>query len=72
LGILSEILVDFNSLHASFDDTYNLGKFFGLMENYNLGKKMQVDLKQNIEEFFAYKWSMDKNNAVGEQDLDML
>ena len=42
------------------------------MENYNLGKKMQVDLKQNIEEFFAYKWSMDKNNAVGEQDLDML
>mgnify|MGYP002630702022 CR=1 FL=1 len=72
LGILSEILVDFNSLHASFDDTYNLAKFFGLIENYNLGKQMKSDQRQKIEDFFAYKWAMDKNNAVGEQDLDML
>lgn len=59
-------------MNASLDDTYNLARFFGLMENYNLGKQMKLDLKLKIEEHFDYKWKMDKNNAVGEQDLAML
>ena len=49
-----------------------MARFFGLMENYNLGKQMKLDLKLKIEEHFDYKWKMDKNNAVGEQDLAML
>ena len=29
---------------------------------------MKPELREKIEEFFAYKWAMDKNNAMGEED----
>lgn len=51
-------------LDASFDDGDNLSKFFGLIENFNYGKRIKREIIMQMEEFFDYKWAHDKNQAV--------
>ena len=60
-------------LDASFDDGDNLSKFFGLIENFNYGKRLKREIIVEIEEFFDYKWANDKNQAVVlQEDINIL
>ena len=52
MGNFIEILEQLNMLNASFDESDQLSKFFGLIRNYNGGKKMNAELQEDIEEFF--------------------
>ena len=47
-----------------------LSKFFGTIRKFNNNVQIDLTLKREIEAFFAYKWTMDKNMAFkDEQDI---
>ena len=56
------------AVRAELDDYDNLGKFLGLMKNFNKGMPMDHDLKLDIETFFEYKWAYDKNQAIDDEE----
>ena len=56
MGKFIEILGTFELLNASFDDGDNLSKFFGLLQKFNYGKPINLELKNRIEDYFDLKW----------------
>jgi hypothetical protein len=45
MGNLIEILQDNKTLSASFDDSYELSKFFGLIKYLNKGQNLKIELE---------------------------
>ena len=43
------------------DDSENLSRFLGTMKHFNKNKPLSLELKENIERYFAYKWDNDRN-----------
>ena len=68
LGQFSEILISFNKLNASIDEGDELTKFFGLLKQFNYNKDMTPKFKQQVEDFFQYKWNHDCNLSVSTED----
>lgn len=42
-------------------DEEKLSKFFGLIKYFNEKEELNKELKTQIEEYFQYRWSHDKN-----------
>ena len=61
LGNFIDISDQFMNLNAEWNDGDNLSKFFGLIKQFNKGQDIKFDLKVQIENFFDYRWSNDKN-----------
>ena len=61
MGNFITIIQAIQTFNSSFDDGDNLSKFFGLLVQFNQGKRIDLKLKSDIEDFFDYKWTMDKN-----------
>ena len=56
MGIFIEILDKYQHLNADLDEGDELSKFFGLIKRFNNDIPIKLDLKENIEQFFDYKW----------------
>jgi len=67
LGNYGEIIYEYNNLTADLDEGDQLASFFGLMKHFNDGGDMDWDMQQNIENYFAYKWKYDRNQAIDEK-----
>jgi hypothetical protein len=67
LGNFMDILKKYQTLNANFDDGENLVKFFAILKNFNDGKMVNVELKNDIERFFDYYWNHNKNQAFIEE-----
>ena len=61
---ISDSCIDLNE---EFDDGEELSKFFEIMKKYNKSICIKIELKKDIEEFFAYKWCHDKNLAISSE-----
>jgi len=69
LGEFSLVLSQYQAVVAEIDDYECLSQFFGTMKHYNKGKNINQNLKEKINAFFAYKWAIDKNQAI-DDDLE--
>jgi hypothetical protein len=49
---------------AENEDGENLSKFFGTLRKFNNNEYIKLSLKQDIENYFNYKWNLDKNSIV--------
>jgi len=67
MGIFIEILNQYKDLNADLDDGDNLSKFFGLLRRFNDNVPIKVQLKDEIEKHFDYKWKRDKNQSVDDE-----
>jgi hypothetical protein len=54
-------------LDADLDDGDNLSKFFGLIKKFNGNVDIDYRLKREIEEYFDYKWTYDRNQAIDDE-----
>lgn len=66
MGNFIEILDIYKALDDDLDDGDNLSKFFGLIKKFNGHVDIKLELKKEIEEFFDYKWSYDRNQGIDE------
>jgi len=64
MGNFIEISDSFLKMNEEFDDGDNLSKFFGLIKQFNKGQDIKIALKEQIENFFDYRWSHDKNQCI--------
>jgi hypothetical protein len=73
MGNFIEISDSFLSMNQEFDDGDNLSKFFGLLKKFNKGQSIQLEMKNNMEEFFDHRWRNDKNQSIStDQDRDLV
>ena len=63
LGILNEV----KELENDLDEGDQLSKFFGLIQRFNKGKLIPIQLQQEIQEYFEYRWANDKNAAINDE-----
>lgn len=47
--------------NQTLDDGDSLSRFFGVIERFNHGKPINIDIKRRIEDHFKYKWEYDRN-----------
>lgn len=65
MGIFINILNEFKQINSpDFDDDENLLRFISAFRRYNNDKDLDERISQNIENFFSYKWSWDRNNCL--------
>lgn len=73
MGIFIEILSEYQNLNADLDEGDKLTQFFGVIAKFNDGLPLTEEMKMKMEEYFAYKWSNDRNQAITEEaDLEMM
>ena len=61
MGIFIEILEKLRKINRDIDESEQLTLFFSLIKKLNSGKNVNTKFQHKIEEFFLYKWKMDKN-----------
>lgn len=69
MGKFISILQESHEFHREFDDGDELSRFMiTIQQKFNSNHPLHDNFKQTIDEFFHYKWKMDKNFAFNEPD----
>lgn len=55
------ILTQIRILNKSFDEADSLSQWLGLLERFNTGRPVPLNMKIEIEKYFDYRWMNDKN-----------
>jgi hypothetical protein len=66
------ILNSLKSLQDDFDDGEKLSKWLGLIKRFNNGRPLSIQMKDQIEKYFDYRWVNDKNQAVSNESDQQL
>jgi len=64
MGRFIEMVEQIKQFNQSLDEGDQLSRFFGVIERFNHGKPINMELKRDIEEHFNYKWNYDRNMAL--------
>ena len=64
MGHIIEILEQNLKYGKELGDDEGLAKFFGCIQRFNNNKRLNQNFKQEIEQFFYYKWKHDKNLSI--------
>jgi hypothetical protein len=63
MGSFIDMLNEINGFNSEYNDGDQLAKFFGALRYLNKERDIKLDLKREIEDFFAYSWIQDRNLA---------
>jgi len=61
---LNNMITQLNSLFKNFEQNSELNHFLGTLEKFNGDKKLTPLISQRIIQYFDYRWSHNKNNAI--------
>ena len=56
-----DLVQEYKFYVGEFDEGDELTKFFGTMKKFNNNKPIETKLKENIENYFIYRWASFKN-----------
>lgn len=68
MGIFIEILEQFQNYNAELDQGDALNQFLGIITRKNGNEILPLEMKNNIESYFDYRWKNDHNQAVSEEN----
>ena len=72
MGNFIEIIEKFKDFHKELEDGDQLSRFFGTLTSFNGMKPVDVEIKQEVETYFEYRWCRDKLMAFeAEEDTNM-
>ena len=61
MGTFIEMIEKYKEVERDLEDGDGLAKFFGVFKSFNGNVDIKLELKRQIEEYFDYRWSMDKD-----------
>ena len=61
MGKFVEMVNQIREFRRELDNSDELNRFFGVIEQFNNSKPINLQLKRKIEDFFHFKWNNDKN-----------
>lgn len=64
MGNFIEILLSFNEINSDNEDSEDLTKWLNLMAKFNKGRPLSKEMTRQIEDYFEYYWSHDRNYAI--------
>jgi hypothetical protein len=68
MGNFSDIIQEIEATNAPLDNQDLLSKFMSVIKHKNYSKPVKAKFKTEVEQFFAYKWSNDRNQAIDDPD----
>ena len=68
MGNFIDILLSYNVVTADNEDSENLAKWLGLMAKFNKGRPLPKEMTREIENYFDYYWSHDRNYAIKNEE----
>ena len=68
MGYIKYYIEEYMRLIQDLGDGDSLNSFFEVIKRYNNNQSLDPDFIKRIEEFFEYKWSFDRNQAIDEVD----
>lgn len=73
MGSFMGTIENMKTINASYNDSDQLSKFFGLLTYFNKGRNIDKELRLRFEDYFEYKWTNDRNQAISdEEDVSIL
>ena len=77
VAIFSIIMGDFISMlntitefNEEFEEGDALARFFGVLKAFNRGEFIKTELKEQIEQYFDYRWINNKNYYLTNDDFE--
>ena len=64
MGNFIEILNSFEDISGDINYGDELSNFFGVLNKFNNCEDIDQDMKERIETYFDYRWTVDKNYIV--------
>ena len=71
MGTFIEMIDKYKEVGRDLEDGDGLAKFFGVLKRFNGGTDFNLVLKRQMEEYFDYRWSQDRNQCLT-SDKDIL
>lgn len=72
MGTFIEMIEKYKEVARDLEDGDGLAKFFGVLKRFNGGIDINIELKKQIEEYFDYRWSQDRNQCLmSDQDVSI-
>jgi len=68
MGQFIDMLNDIERYNSDLEESEELSKFLGVMRKFNLNKPLEKKFKNQIEEYFRYKWLHDKNQFISDKE----
>ena len=68
MGNFIMIIETLKNYNEDPDYGIELFKFFGTIKKFNKNQELDINLRNQFEEYFDYRWSHDKNSAFGSDD----
>ena len=68
MGNFIEIIEKFKDFHKELEEGDQLSRFFGTLTSFNGMKPVDVEIKQEVETYFEYRWCRDKLMAFQQED----
>ena len=63
-GEFMQIVQKFTNYNDDGDEDDRLATFFGVMAEFNSKELFNIQLKRDIEDYFAYRWDQDKYKCI--------
>lgn len=64
MGALLVIIEQFKKYDKDYNEGDELSKFFGMIKWYNYDVDLSIDRKRELEVYFEYYWSNNKNQSI--------
>ena len=72
MGTFIEMIDKYKEVGRDLEDGDGLAKFFGVLKRFNGGIDFNLELKRQMEEYFDYRWSQDRNQCLtSDQDVSV-
>lgn len=72
MGNFIEILDKIIFMTHPLEEADMLSKFFGLLIRFNRNQQLDMKMKQDIETYFEFRWSNNKNWFVNDEEGRMM
>jgi hypothetical protein len=70
MGNFLDVMIVMKDINEDLEDGNGLANFIGMLKNFNGGDPISIKLKENLENYFDYRWNNNKNWSIeSESDI---
>ena len=70
MGNFLDVMIVMKDINEDLEDGNGLANFIGMLKNFNGGDPISIKLKENLEDYFDYRWNNNKNWSIeSESDI---
>ena len=64
MGNFLDLMIVMKDINEDLEDGNGLANFIGMLKNFNKGDPISIKLKEDLEDYFDYRWNNNKNWSI--------